>query len=263
MGKAYRIGSIRVKNDMGLERSMDMTEGGPHRGVSSRTGATALLGLFMATILALPAGALPLVNGDFESGDLTGWTLFATSSSGANGSVDDGVTLFDTNEDTVASNSAQFNVGRKSPGLDLEGGGIYQDVTLPAGFLHISADIATFKEPTPGLAPGADDNEGGLFEILVDDIVRSSYDFGLVLANETHSAELLLPGFEILTAGDYRIAFQITRPFMTDLFGDPVNSPTPRQYIDDINLMLVPEPHSWLLLCAGLLGLIGLRRLAA
>jgi hypothetical protein len=237
-----------------------MTEGGPQRGVSSRTGLTAMLALILGTMLALPAGALPLVNGDFETGDLTGWTLFTTSFNGAHGSVGDGVTPFDTNEDTVASNAAQFNVGQKSPALDYEGGGIYQDLTLGAGFLYISADIATFKEPTPGVPPGSDDNEGGLFELLVNDVVQDSYDFGLVLANETHSAELLLAGLEIVTPGDYRIAFQITRPFKTDLFQDPVISPTPRQYVDDINVTLVPEPHTLMLLSAGLLGLIRLRR---
>jgi hypothetical protein len=75
-----------------------------------------------ALAVTLVASAAPVVNGDFETGDLTGWTTFTT----ANGTIGTpAVVSFDTTG-TGASNAAKFNVGRQVLGSGApEGGGIH------------------------------------------------------------------------------------------------------------------------------------------
>jgi hypothetical protein len=226
-----------------------------------RTAVGALLWFLFGAIGTPPAEALPLVNGDFqEDVILDGWTLFTTAN-GTDGRVPDGVVPFVTKEGSALSLSAEFNVGKLDQFIDgFGGGGILQEVNLEPGFLQISADIATFKDPKPGLT-GIDDNHGGLFEILVDGIVRASFDFGMVLANETHFGVLSLSNLGI-SGGLHDIAFRMTRPYLNDT-GFLPDFPSPRQYIDNITLTVtedIPEPHTLLLLAASLLGLITLRR---
>src|SRR5215469_11867190 len=64
-------------------------------------------------------------NGNFATGDLTGWTPFVTAN-GTNGSGLPVVVSFDTTG-TGASNSAQFNVGEADFPVGVQqGGGISQ-----------------------------------------------------------------------------------------------------------------------------------------
>src|SRR4051794_15573680 len=92
--------------------------------------ATAVAALFVAA-----AAAAAVVNGDFESGDLTGWTTFTT----ANGTLGTpAVVSFDTTG-TGASRAAQFNVGENTYTGVYEGGGIYQIVNA-TGLFTVSAD---------------------------------------------------------------------------------------------------------------------------
>lgn len=75
-----------------------------------------------------------LVNGDFETGDLSGWTVFTTGNGTVGGPAYPKVVPFDTDNDGTASNSAQFLVGQVIFDPDEpEGGGIYQVVSLAAG----------------------------------------------------------------------------------------------------------------------------------
>ena len=70
--------------------------------------------------IVLPDATNVVTNGDFETGNLNGWTTFLT----ANGVLDPAVALFDTDGDSTATQSARFNVGRTPPSLGpLEGGG--------------------------------------------------------------------------------------------------------------------------------------------
>jgi hypothetical protein len=124
-----------------------------------------------ALAVTLVASAAPVVNGDFETGDLTGWTTFTT----ANGTIGTpAVVSFDTTG-TGASNAAKFNVGRQVLGSGApEGGGIHQSVNTAAGEFDVSADVAVRLEA----AAEIDASSCGSFELLVDGAVVAGHDFG-------------------------------------------------------------------------------------
>ena len=164
----------------------------------------------------------PLSNGDFETGDLTGWTTFTTTN-GTLGSGYPQVVLFDINNDGKATYSAQFSVGQASnENLTKRGGGIFQNVHLAQGEYLITADIAVaFGTPLVGSA-----TQGGLFELLVDEVVVASSNFGYVDAGTTERS--LLASVPIYTTGAHEIAVRITRP------GD--SALELNQYIDNVVL---------------------------
>lgn len=146
------------------------------------TFTTKLLATALILGLGTAAQATPLINGDFEAGNLNGWTTFTT----VNGTLGTGfpnVVSFDTNNDSVATNSAQFRVGQVSFQSGVYGGGgIYQMVSLGAGSLSISADIAALGGPV------VSNLSGGLFELLLDGVLLDSHDFGRILATSPNSA---------------------------------------------------------------------------
>ncbi|MBL8227524.1 MAG: hypothetical protein JNL98_03570 [Bryobacterales bacterium] len=115
----------------------------------------------------------PLLNGNFETGNLSGWTVFTT----ANGSLGAGfpqVVTYDTGNTGTPSLSAQFRVGQVTfnPGFPA-GGGLFQNVTFGDGSLTITASIAA--------QGGTGSNfQAGLFQLLLDGVVVASHDFGAI-----------------------------------------------------------------------------------
>ena len=171
-----------------------------------RLFASLMLGLalsFASFASAMADDLGPLVNGDFETGDLSGWTTFTTD----NGTLGNpSVIPFDTDNDGIATFSAQFNVGQVTfEGFDMQrGGGLFQEVNLTAGNLTISADIASDH-------PFAFCNsDGGTFQLLVDDAVVDSHDFGEMCGPVTKYSTLVA-SLPINTAGIHEIRFLITR----------------------------------------------------
>jgi len=165
------------------------------------------------------ADHITLDNGDFETGDLTGWTTFTTTN-GTLGSAQ--VASFDTNGDGTATYSAQFSVGQASPeGLTRRGGGIVQNFHLAEGEYEVSADIAVvFGTPDQGIR-----TDGGLFELLVDGAVVADHDFGQIEVNTTKRS--LIACFP-LDGGYHDIAIRITRS------GTPAQALY--QYVDNVSV---------------------------
>ncbi|WP_392478162.1 hypothetical protein [Nostoc sp. C110] len=202
----------------------------------------ATVGALATSLVAIQqASASPLMNGDFETGDLTGWTTFTTP----NGTLGPGfpnVISFDTNNDGISSNSARFRVGEVNFTNQYAGGGIFQNVNLSAGDLTISADIASVLEERTNAS-------GGKVELLFDNIILDTYDFLDIDANIPEFS-FLLSSLSNITAGTHEIRFLFTRPALQD-----GRIQTPVQYIDNIVISgsatkSVPETTSMLGLLA-------------
>ncbi len=191
-------------------------------------------------LLAGSASANLITNGDFETGDLTGWTTFTTAE-GSNGAGLPDVMMFDTTG-SGASNAAVFEVARTTLGTDFEGGGISQMVNIltfqPA--LELSIDVATF-------AADGDSGTGAIYEVFFDDdlvfeIDQSGSISALDVVRDSEEGVI----FDV-AAGTYEVKVQITTDLeLTDDF-------RPLQYVD--NVTLVPEPSTAALMTLGLVGL--------
>ncbi len=180
------------------------------------------------------SNAATLTNGDFETGDLTGWTVFTSNNGALGGAGFPLVLVLDIKGDGVVSKSAAFKVGQRVfAGLDStpEGGGMYQTVTLNAGSVTLTADIAV----TYSSSRHARNLSGGLFELMLDDKVLDSHDVGAIGAGTTERSHL--SGSASVPAGTHAIRLRITRPAVVK-----VGTPAPVQFIDNIGLTVPPSP---------------------
>jgi len=211
----------------------------------------------LATFFGASAARAGLINGGFDTGDLSGWTTFTTG----NGTLGVGgdVGAFDVDGDGVADPAAYFQVGQGVwGGSAYEGGGIVQGVTLGSGALTLSADIAAS-------APLWGNLSGGVFSLLVDGDVVASHAFGLIALGETQRATL--SASLDVAAGAHEVGLLITRPYW-------VAGNSPLQHVDNVTLRgaaleaetfgappaEVPEPGTLTLLGLGVLGLARARR---
>lgn len=206
----------------------------PYRKTMTRRSAT-LCGVLSAILLTATAHADSIIsNGNFEHG-LTDWTAFTTPN-GTLGAGEPQVLAFSPdNVNTV--NAAQFQVGQTTSGGTLEGGGIFQNVTLPGGFIQLSADI--------GAQGGTSSNLfGGFAQLLIDMHPVAGYDFGALQAGEIKTATLNVD--EFVASGQHTVAVEFLRPAASD-------STTPYQYFYNFQADdEAPEPSTVGLLLAGL-----------
>jgi hypothetical protein len=177
-----------------------------------------------------------LVNGDFQTGDLTGWTQFVTT----HGTVGTpGVTLFDTSNTGNPSLSAEFQAGNLLANGAQEGGGIYQYFTLSsADNLQFSANAASFAAFPNG--------EGGQVSVFLDGMLFDNVSFGIMNGVSLTKYSLLSANLPNVSAGQHELEILFTR-------GVGAASYTPIQYVDNVSLSVVqvPEPSSWDLIILG------------
>jgi len=199
--------------------------------------------IIAVALVALPCSGAPiLINGDFETGNLNGWTTFVTT----NGSLGTPtVTSFDTDGNGLPSPAATLKVGQVvfSEG-NFAGGGIFQNFSTSFGLFNLSADFAVSNLSTSANA------SGGRFGLYVDGTLEGTWDLAnvgpnaIVRSSLTHAL--------LLSAGTHELRILVTRPYLT---GEGPNGPTPFQYIDDVVVAPIPEPNATFLFVSGMLGI--------
>ena len=187
-------------------------------------------------------------NGDFATGDLTGWTLTFTQY-GIPG-IAPVVVPFDVTG-TGTSNAAEFQVGVIGPhvGTGQQGLGLLQPIITGSGLYTFSAAIAVFDNSYPN-------SDAGNFTVILDVQPEVTYSFGQIATGETLRSSLSFTAE--VSAGQHYIEILITRGF---------NIPGGLyQYVTDISFdtpsLATPLPAALPLFASGLagLGLLGWRR---
>lgn len=209
--------------------------------------------LSFAGLLAKPALADVIENGDFGTGTLADWTVFTTTN-GSNGVGLPDVVSFNTTG-SGATNSAQFNVGEVNFDGTQQGGGLSQTIDVgTAGVYDFSAAIAAQA------INGNGNQSAGVFSLIIDGVTIATDNLGTI--GNTQTITGALDGSDSLSAGFHVLEIEITRPFIT------VEGLTPDEYVTNIASTVpassVPEPTSLLFLgtVVGLVGLTLRRKLA-
>jgi hypothetical protein len=185
-----------------------------------------------------------VTNGDFATGDFTGWTPFTTSANGSLGfaPVPD-VISFDVTG-SGASNAARFQVGQviKDSANVPEGGGLMQNVLTGTGTFMFTANVAVLEQ-FPGPCNGCGNGEGGVFSALLDGVLLARDSFGSINQGETQRG--LLSFTSDVLAGTHDLEILITRTSQNHSDCLPGASPncvpqtfgdTPFQFVTNISL---------------------------
>ena len=207
-----------------------------------------------ALALAVMAGGASVasaqfVNGDFGTGDFTGWTVGLTSL-GANAVQDVIVYDIDGPGALGASNAARFSAGRAT-GVTTGNHGVImtQNMTLAAGLYNVDFDWSAFRSPGLGA-----NTQGGIFELIVDGVVIASGQAGSTSSAAPKFGHVM--GSFTSVGATHNVGVQITRPFTIPT----PTAPTLFQAVDNFVLTPVPEPATMAVLGLGVAALIRRRR---
>ena len=201
-----------------------------------------LLVALLAVFAAQASADNLLVNGDFSSGDFTGWTIGTTS----NGTWGQGYPIV-TSWPLGGGNAVQGEVGQLSSNGLYEGGILTQTFNSGAGAATLSFDWAAMGDGTHENA------DGGLFRLVLDGTTLAQFDVGDIMANDLFNGTLTANAN--LTAGQHTFEIDVLRPYTT------IPGGTPYQYVTNADVEgTVPEPGSLMLMGTGVLGLAGVLR---
>jgi hypothetical protein len=173
-----------------------------------RTSSAAALLVAAGGVFVSAANGQQFVNADFETQNLSGWTVTPTFNGTSN--VQD-VTLVDIDGPGPLGDSfaARFGVGNAATisshqaGIDLT-----QVLTLPANTVYnVSFNWAATRLATTNNA------EGGVFTLLVNGQMRGASQAAGSTSATTPKYGFLTSEFSTSTAGDYEVGVRITRPF--------------------------------------------------
>lgn len=171
-----------------------------------------------------------LVNGNFETGNLTGWTVF-NDTNGATGPVS--IVPFDITGSGTTSNCAQFQVGTTVyvGGLGNgygNGGGISQSVNLAAGQLTIFLDIAAYFPGTTNA-----NGDAGTFELVLDGNAVVTNSLGSI--NSLQTLRSTINYSTTVIAGAHQIAIDMRRSWFSNSDTN-AGALSPYQYLGNITI---------------------------
>lgn len=198
-----------------------------------------------------------LVNGDFETGNLSGWSIFTTYNGTTGPSPLPHVSLFDVDGDAVLSHAASMSVGYATapcsyPGFGCaqptEGGGLRQNVYFAGGLFSLSAQVAVQNT----LLYGGYNLDGGLFSLILDGSTLDTFSVGRINAGSTQRGSLSYNGF--IGAGFHTLDLLVTRNY--------ASSQSLFQYVDNVSVKELAEPGTLMLVAIALLSFPIVRRRA-
>jgi hypothetical protein len=179
---------------------------------------------FLAALASAPALAQSFTNGNFETADLSGWSVVNTANGvGAPGSA----TMYDIDGSGPLGSSyaATFQVGQASFSVgDQEGVELTQMLTLTAGTTYtVDLDWSAFR------ATPTQNAEGGIFSVIVNGTIQGQAEVGNIAGPFPNPANgHLTAHFTAAASGPAAVGIRITRPYLSP--GDL------SQYVDNVVL---------------------------
>lgn len=185
---------------------------------------------------ALAAQAAPiLVNGDFETGDFSGWTTY-TNAGGVIGTP--AVVSAEVVQGTT-SLAARLRAGEVTVDNSVTlGGGLSQTFSVGSnGLFLFQADVMAEGNPQYANA------DGGSFALFVDNVSVASFAAGAITPSQLIRNTLSYTG--LLSAGSHTLRLEATRRWQT-------SENTPFQYFDNAKVSAVPEAGAVEMVLAGI-----------
>lgn len=195
----------------------------------------------LAAVVALcgvASGQNLFTNGDFETGTWAGWSVKGTQN---------GQTLI---QDTVmydidgAGPLKPSLAGRLSVGQITFQSGVWEGVTMSQSLNLTAGQQYVFDFDVSAWNTGANNAQGGNFELMVGSTVLSSWSAGSI-ANGQQLYSHLSGQYTPAAGGQYEVGLRITRPYIAP------TAVTLFQLVD--NAVAIPEPATLGLLALGLL----------
>jgi len=195
---------------------------------------------------------MAFVNGDFETGDLTGWTITMT----ANGAtaVQDAV-MYDIDGPGALGTTwvGRFSVGRATTTGAAEGGiMLTQMLTLTGGVeYNFDFDWSAWRE-----LPGGTNSQGGIFAMIVDGVEIAPRQAAGSTSPTTPKYGHMDASFTPTSTGSYSVGALIVRNFTIPT----PTAPNLFQGVDNFTATAVPEPATFIAMGLGALALLRFRK---